>query len=93
MLHRSISPIEFVRILFIYFFLPPKFVVHLSQKLYHYHPQIFTVHLASSGIKISKFSVRTCPRARRTRAQRESMAEIQNFCMIWIPDTTINNFH
>ena len=27
------------------------------------------------------------------RAQREWMAEIQNFHMIWIPDTTIDNFH
>ena len=32
-------------------------------------------------------------RARVVRAQRESMAEIQNFYMIWIPDTPINNFH
>ena len=31
--------------------------------------------------------------ARCARAQREWMAEIQNFHMIWIPDTTIDNFH
>ena len=34
-----------------------------------------------------------CPRVRRARAQREWMAEIQNFHMILIPDTTIDNFH
>ena len=28
-----------------------------------------------------------------TRAQHEWMAEIQNFHMIWIPDTTIDDFH
>ena len=29
----------------------------------------------------------------RVRAQRAKMAEIQNFYMIWIPNTTIDNFH
>ena len=38
-------------------------------------------------------TVRTCPRARCARTQREWMAEIQNFHMIWISDTTIDDFH
>ena len=41
-------------------------------------------------LSISKFSVRTCPRARCARGLK---VEIQKFHMIWIPDTTIDDFH
>ena len=39
-------------------------------------------------LSISKFSVRTCP-----SAQRAEKVEIQNFYMIWIPDTIIIHFY
>ena len=61
MLHSSISPIVFVRILFIYFFPLILSFIYLK-KLYHYHPQIFTVYLASLGIVyLLFFSVITQP--------------------------------
>ena len=44
-------------------------------------------------LSISKFSVRTCPRARYARAQRAEKVKIQNFHIIWMPDTTIDDFH